>query len=75
MEECDTHTHTHTHTHIYIYIYIYIYIGEKGCSYRVMLGKPQIKGPLGRPRHRWEDTIKSCLKKFRMRGNGLDEFG
>jgi len=51
------------------------YIGERRRSYRVTLGKPEIKGQLGRPKHRWEDAIKSCLKKFRVRGNGLDEFG
>jgi len=26
--------------------------------YRVMLGKPEGKKPLGRPRRRWEDNIK-----------------
>ena len=51
------------------------HIGEKRRSCRVTLGKPGIKGPLVRPRHGREDTIKSCLKKFRVRGNGLDEFG
>jgi len=49
--------------------------GERRRSYRVMLRKPEIKGPLGIPRHTWDDTIGSCLKKCRMRGNGLDEFG
>jgi hypothetical protein len=26
--------------------------------YRVLVGRPEGKGPLGRPRHRWEDNIK-----------------
>jgi hypothetical protein len=26
--------------------------------YRVLVGEPKGKRPLGRPRHRWEDTIK-----------------
>ena len=25
---------------------------------RVLVAKPEGKGPLGRPRHRWEDSIK-----------------
>ena len=27
-------------------------------AYRVLVGKPESKRPLGRPRHRWEDNIK-----------------
>jgi hypothetical protein len=26
--------------------------------YRVLVGKPEGKRPLGRPKHRWEDNIK-----------------
>ena len=26
--------------------------------YRVLVGKPERRRPLGRPRHRWEDNIK-----------------
>jgi hypothetical protein len=26
--------------------------------YRVLVGRPEGKGPLGRPRRRWEDNIK-----------------
>jgi hypothetical protein len=29
---------------------------EKGV-YRVFVGKPEGKRPLGRPRHRWDDNI------------------
>jgi hypothetical protein len=29
-----------------------------GGVYRVWVGKPERKGPLGRPRRRWEDNIK-----------------
>jgi hypothetical protein len=29
--------------------------------YRVLVGKPEGKRPLGRPRHRWEDNIKMDL--------------
>jgi hypothetical protein len=29
--------------------------------YRFLVGKPEGKGPLGRPRHRWVDNIKMEL--------------
>ena len=29
--------------------------GERRGVYRVLVGKPEGKRPLGRPRHRWED--------------------
>jgi len=33
-------------------------MGERRGLYRVLLGKPEGKRPLGRPRCRWEDNIK-----------------
>jgi hypothetical protein len=30
---------------------------------KILVGKPEGKGPLGRPKHRWEDTIKWILGK------------
>jgi len=33
-------------------------MGEKRVSYRVLVGKPEGKRRLGRPRLRWEDNIK-----------------
>ena len=33
-------------------------IGEWRGVYRVLVGKPEGKRPLGRPSHRWEDNIK-----------------
>ena len=32
-------------------------------AYRVLVRKPESKRPLGRPRHRWEDTIKMDLRE------------
>ena len=32
-------------------------------AYRVLMGKPEGKKPLGRPRHRWEDNIKMDLSE------------
>ena len=31
-------------------------MGERRGVYRVLVGKPRRKGPLGRPRRRWEDN-------------------
>jgi len=33
-------------------------MGESRGVYRVSVGKPEGKKPLGRPRHRWKDNIK-----------------
>ena len=37
--------------------------GERRGVYRVLVGKPEGKRPIGRPRHRWEDNIKMDLQK------------
>jgi len=37
--------------------------GEKRGVYRGLVGKPEGKRPLGRPRSRWEDNIKMDLRK------------
>ena len=31
--------------------------------HRVLVGKPEVKRPLGRPRRRWEDKIKMDLQE------------
>jgi hypothetical protein len=36
-------------------------MGEGRNMYRVLMGKPEGKRPLGRPRRRWEDGIKMDL--------------
>jgi hypothetical protein len=36
-------------------------MGEKRNMYRLLVGKPEGKKPLGRPRHRWIDNIKMGL--------------
>jgi hypothetical protein len=38
-------------------------MGEDRGVYRMLVGKPEEKRPLGRPRHRWEDNIKMDLQK------------
>jgi hypothetical protein len=37
------------------------HIGERRGAYRAIVGKPEGRRPLGRPRHRWEDNIKMDL--------------
>jgi hypothetical protein len=32
-------------------------MGEKRNPYRLLMGKPEVKRPLGRPRRRWVDNI------------------
>ena len=36
--------------------------GRRGV-YRILVGKPERRRPLGRPRHRWEDNIKLDLQE------------
>jgi hypothetical protein len=43
--------------------------GERRGAYRVLMGKPEGRRPLGRPRHRWEDNIKMDLREV---GWGID---
>jgi hypothetical protein len=36
-------------------------MGEKRRAYRLLVGKPEVKIPLGRPRRRWVDNIRMDL--------------
>ena len=38
-------------------------MGERRDVYRVLMGKPEGKRPLGRPRRRWEDNIKTDIQE------------
>jgi hypothetical protein len=42
--------------------------------YKVLVGKPEGKRPLERPRHRWEDGIRMDLSEIGL-GCGLDSRG
>jgi hypothetical protein len=37
---------------------------EKNIVYRILVGKPEGKRTLGRPRHRWVGNIKMGLRKI-----------
>jgi hypothetical protein len=50
----------------------HVWRGERG-MYRVLVGKPEGKSPLGRPRHRWEDNIKMDLREVGC--GGMDWIG
>jgi len=39
-------------------------MGARRGLYRVLVGKPEGKRPLGRPRHRWKDNIKMDLQEM-----------
>jgi hypothetical protein len=39
-------------------------MGEKRNIYRILVRKPEGKGPLGRPRRRWVKIIKMDLKEI-----------
>jgi hypothetical protein len=40
-----------------------VHIGEGRGVYRVLVGKPEGRRPLGRPRRRWEDNVKMDLQE------------
>jgi hypothetical protein len=39
-------------------------MGERRGAYRALVGKPEGRRPLGRPRRRWEDNIKMDLERL-----------
>jgi hypothetical protein len=44
-------------------------MGEKRGAYRILVGRPEGRRPLGIPRRRWEDSIKMGLQEV---GCGMD---
>jgi hypothetical protein len=43
-------------------------MGERRDVYRDLVGRPEVKSPLGRPRRRWEDNIKMDLREIGIDG-------
>jgi transposase len=43
-------------------------VGEKRGVYRLLVGMPEGKRPLGRPRRRWENNIKMDLRDIGIDG-------
>jgi hypothetical protein len=43
-------------------------MGEKMNAYRILVGKPEGRRPLGRQRRRWVDNIKMDLRNIELDG-------
>jgi hypothetical protein len=43
-------------------------MGQMRNEYKILVGKPERKRPLVRPRHRWEDNIRINLRAVRQEG-------
>jgi hypothetical protein len=50
-------------------------MGEKRRMYKLLVGKPEGKTPLGRQRSRWTDNIKMDVFRDRLECCGLDWSG
>jgi hypothetical protein len=49
------------------------WIGDEKGIYKFLVGKPEVKRPLRRPRRKWEDNIRMDLQKVGC--GGLDWIG
>jgi hypothetical protein len=43
-------------------------MGEERKVYKVLVGKPEGRRPLGRPRRRWEDGVRMDLREIGLGG-------
>jgi hypothetical protein len=46
-------------------------MGGRRSAYKMLVGRPEGRRPLGRSRHRWDDNIKLIFKKWNW-GGGMD---
>jgi len=62
--EPQTHSRTETFCHLLIFqVTLDQVIGKEMGVYRVLVGKPEGRRPLGRPRCRWVDNIRMDLQE------------
>jgi hypothetical protein len=47
-------------------------MGKNTNAFSILVGKPERKRPLGKPRHRWKSNIKMDLKRHMIGRCGLD---
>jgi hypothetical protein len=45
-------------------------MGDRCSAYSVLMGRPEAEGPLGRPRHKWEDNTSIYVKEIDLEGVG-----
>jgi hypothetical protein len=55
------------------YILVFARMEEGRGVYRILVGRPEFKRPLGKPRHRWENSIKLDLRETGI--DGRTQFG
>jgi hypothetical protein len=48
---------------------------EKSDAYGILVGKPEVRRPLGRPRRKCVNNIKIDLKRDRMGWDGMGWYG
>ena len=46
-------------------------LGERGCTYRVLVGRPEGSRPFARPERTWEDNIKMWGDNIKMWGDNI----
>jgi hypothetical protein len=47
-------------------------VGGRRGAYRVLMGRPEGRQPVGKPRHRWEDNIRMDFQDMGWGDHGLD---
>ena len=47
-------------------------MGDRRRAYRVLVRIPEVKRPLGRPRHRWEDNIEMDIQEVGWDMDGIE---
>jgi hypothetical protein len=52
-----------------------VHMGERRGACRALVGEPEGRRPLGRPRRRWEDNIRLDLREVGWGRLGLDQSG